>query len=163
MREPLLHEPYSCTPVCRIVIALTPLTAAIGPAGDTLHVPFRITGGAITGVGEEKPVRSGDDFVVVYADEKLMHKGRFVAADPSGDILVWYEGTTLAGEGAYDHVLEGQLPGVAPCRLSVTVVSTGPAWRSLTRRPLLGVGSFDGGAGRLNVVVLSVTENDVWN
>jgi hypothetical protein len=163
MREPLLHEPYSCSPVCRIVIALEPLTSAIGPVGDNLYVPLRITGGAVRGVGEEKRVLSGGDFVVVYADEKLMHNGRFVAEDPDGNILVWYEGTTLAAEGAYDEVLEGQLPRISPCRLSVTFASTGPAWRSLTRRPLLGVGSFDGQAGRLNVVVLSVTENDARN
>jgi hypothetical protein len=156
----IFARPYSCTPVCRMVIALESLTSPIGPAGDRLYVPLRITGGSVIGVGSEKKILSGDDFAVMYADEKLMHKGRFAVEDPIGDILVWYTGATLAGNGAYDELLDGQPPGVAPCRLSVVFVSTGLPWRSLTRRPLLGVGSFDGVAGRLNVPVLSVPEND---
>jgi hypothetical protein len=159
----LLREPHSCTPVCRIVIALEPLTAAIGPDGDCLYVPLRITGGSIKGVGCEKRILAGDDFAVMYADEKLAHEGRFVAEDPVGNVLVWYTGASLAAEGAYDDLLDGQLPAAASCRLSVVFVSTGTVWRSLTRRPLWGVGSFDGVAGRLDVAVLSVTENDPRN
>jgi hypothetical protein len=157
MRELLLREPYSCTPVCRIVVALEPLTSAIGPAGDRLCVPFRTAGGSIQGIGGEKRILGGDDFAVMYADEKLTHDGRFVAEDPIGDVLVWYTGTSQAAEGAYDDLLDGRLPVAASCRLSVTFVSTGALWRSLTRRPLLGVGSFDGVAGRLDVTVLMVT------
>jgi hypothetical protein len=146
-----------------MVIALEPLTATIGPAGDRLHVPLRITGGRVSGVGSDKSILGGDDFAVMYADEKLMHDGRFVVEDPSGDLLVWYTGTTLAGDGAYDDLLDGQLPAIAPCRLSVAFVSVALAWRTLVRRPLLGVGSFDGPAGRLEVTILSVTENDGRN
>jgi hypothetical protein len=163
MRELLLREPYSCTPVCRIVIALEPLTSAIGPAGDRLFVPLRITGGSIKGVGCEKRILGGDDFAVMYADEKLTHDGRFVAEDPVGDVLVWYTGASLAGEGAYDDLLDGQLPVAASTRLSVIFVSTGTLWRSLTRGPLFGVGSFDGVAGRLDVTVLTVTATDSRN
>jgi hypothetical protein len=163
MGELLLREAYSCTPVCRMVIALEPLMSTIGPAGDRLYVPLRITGGHIVGVGSDKNILSGDDLAIMYADEKLMHDGRFVVEDASGDMLVWYTGTTLAGDGAYDELLEGQLPVAAPCRLSVEVVSAGLAWRSLTRRPLLGVGSFDGQTGRLDVTILSVTTNEIRN
>jgi hypothetical protein len=163
MRELLLRDPYSCTPVCRIVIALERLTSAIGPAGDRLYVPLRITGGSIKGVGCEKRILAGDDFAVMYADEKLTHEGRFVAEDPVGDVLVWYTGASVAGEGAYDDLLDGHLPATASCRLSLVFVSTGTLWRSLNRRPFVGVGSFDGVAGRLDVMVLSVSENDARN
>jgi hypothetical protein len=159
----LLREPYSCTPVCRIVIALEPVTSAIGPAGDRLYLPFCITGGSIKGLGSEKRILAGDDFAVMYADEKLAHEGRFVAEDPVGNVLVWYTGVSLAGEGAYDDLLDGQLPAAASCRLSVVFVSTGAPWRSWSRRPLVGVGSFDGVAGRLEVTVLSVNENNARN
>lgn len=163
MREFLLREPYSCTPVCRMMISFEPLAATIGPAGDRLFVPLRITGGGIFGVGSDKKILSGDDFAIMYADEKLVHDGRFVAQDPGGDILVWYTGATFARDGAYDGLLDGQLPAAAPCRLSIEFVSTGLPWRSLCRRPLLGVGSFDGTAGRLEVTVLSVTQNATQN
>jgi hypothetical protein len=160
MREFLLREPYSCTPVCRMVIALEPLTSPVGPAGDRLYVPLRITGGRVSGVGSDKKILSGVDFAIIYADEKLTHDGRFVVEDPAGDLLVWYTGTTLADEGAYDDVLDGQLPASAPCRLSIELISTALAWRTLVRRPLLGVGSFDGLTGRLEMTILSVTENN---
>lgn len=153
-----MGEPYSCTPICKIVIRFEALTAAIGPAGDALYVPMRIVGGHITGAGPERRVISGTDVAVMYADEKLVHNGCFVIADPTGDILVWYDGPSQASEGAYDDLLDGQLPGRCPCRLSVRTISTGPEWRSLNRRPLLGVGSFDGVAGTLDFTLLSVTE-----
>lgn len=163
MREFRLREPYSCTPVCRMVVALEPLVLPMGPAGDRLYVPLRITGGRVFGVGSDKNILGGDDFTIMYADEKLVHDGRFVVEDPAGDLIVCYTGTTLAGDGAYDEMLDGQLPASAPCRLSVELVSTAPAWRTLVRRPLLGVGSFDGPAGRLEITVLSVTDNDGLN
>jgi hypothetical protein len=72
--------------------------------------------------------------------------------------LVWYAGPTLARDGAYDELLDGRLPACAPCRLSIELISTAPAWRSWTRRPLLGVGGFDGPAGRLEMTVVSVAE-----
>ena len=146
-----------------MVIALEPLTSAIGPAGDRLYVPLRITGGRVCGVGSDKNILRGDDFAIMYADEKLMHDGRFVVEDPAGDLLVWYTGTTLAGDGAYDNMLDGQLPANAPCRVSVELISTALAWRTSVRRPLLGVGSFDGQAGRLEMTILSVTENSGRN
>jgi hypothetical protein len=139
------------------------LTAAIGPAGDAVHVPMRISGGSVSGIGVEKEIIGGTDFAVMYADENLVHNGNFVVAEPTGDILVWYDGTSQAREGAYDELLAGQLPGNIPCRLSMRLVSTSPEWRSLNRRPLFGFGSFDGDAGTLDLIVLSVTEQDARN
>jgi len=163
LQELLSGEPYSCTPICKIVITLEALTAAIGPAGDALYVPMRIVGGSATGSGPERRVICGTDFAVMYADEKLVHDGSFVIIDPAGDILVWYDGPSQASEGAYDDLLEGQLPGRCPCRVSVRTISTGPEWRTLNRRPLLGVGSFDGVAGTLEFTLLSVIESAAGN
>jgi hypothetical protein len=45
-----------------MIISLEPLTSTIGPAGDRLYVPLRITGGRIIGLGREaqlSPARSG--------------------------------------------------------------------------------------------------------
>jgi hypothetical protein len=153
-----LRDPYSCAPICHIVLTFEGLTAAIGPAGDNVYVPMRITGGSVTGLGSEKRVICGTDFAVMYGDEKLVHNGNVVIADPAGDILLWYDGPSQAEEGAYDDLLDGRLPGKIRSRLSVRVISTGPTWRTLKRRPLLGVGSFDGTSGSLEFTVLSVTE-----
>ncbi len=138
--ESNVREPYLCKAICRILIALEPIARAIGTAGDRLYLPLRITGGSITGLGHERKILSGDDFAVMYADEKLVHNGRFVAADPVGDMMVWYAGTTEANEGAYDDLIDGQLPRVASCRMNVVFVSAALRWRPLT--------------------VLSVTETD---
>jgi hypothetical protein len=158
-----LRDPYSCTPVCHIVLRFEGLTSAIGPAGDSVFVPLRITGGSVTGLGSEMRVISGTDFAVMNGDEKLVHNGNVVIADPAGDVLLWYDGPSQAEEGAYDDLLDGQLPGKIPSRLSVRAVSTGPVWRALKRRPLLGVGSFDGTSGTLEFTVLSVTETALGN
>jgi hypothetical protein len=99
----------------------------------------------------------------MYADEKLVHNGNFVITDPAGDIIVWYDGPSQAVEGAYDDLLDGRLPGTSPCRVSVRVVSTSPEWRVLYRRPLLGVGTFDGTAGTLEFTLLSVIESPTVN
>jgi hypothetical protein len=158
MREAPFCDRYSCTPVCRVVVRIDGMTAAIGPAGDAVYVPLRISGGRITGAGVEKTVIGGSDFAVMYADETLVHSGRFVAADPAGDVLVWYDGASQAAEGAYDDVLDGRLPGKIPCRLGVHIVSTSPEMRALSRKPLIGMGHFDGDAGTLDVIVLTVHE-----
>ncbi len=158
-----MRDPYTCTPICKIVIALEGVTAAIGPAGDALYVPLRITGGNAVATGPEKRIISGTDFAVMYADEKLVHNGNFVIADPAGDILVWYDGPSQAAEGAYDDLLEGRLPSKSPCRLSVRTISTSPEWRTLNRRPMLGVGTFDGTTGTLEFTLLAVTETPADN
>ena len=158
MRELLLRDRYSCAPICHIVLTFEGLTPAIGPAGDTVHVPLRITGGSVIGLGPEKHVICGTDFAAMYGDEKLVHNGNVVIADPAGDVLLWYDGPSQAEEGAYDDLLDGRLPGNIPSRLSVRVISTGSAWRTLQRRPLLGVGSFDGTSGTLEFTVLSLAE-----
>ncbi len=158
-----MREPYSCTPICKIVLTFEGVTAAIGPAGDNVYVPLRITGGMVSGPGPAKRIICGTDFAVMYADEKFVHNGNFVIADPAGDILVWYDGPSQAGEGAYDDLLDGQLPAKSACRLSVRTVSTGPEWRTLNRRPLLGVGTFDGATGTLEFTLLSVTESPGGN
>ncbi len=158
-----MREPFSCTPICKIVLTLEGLTAAIGPAGDRLYVPLRITSGTVTGGGAANRVHSGTDFAVMYADEKLVHNGNFIIDDPAGDILVWYDGPTQAAEGAYDDLFDGRLPGKSPCRLSVRTISTSPEWRTLNRRPLLGVGSFDGTTGTLEFTLLSITKMSTDN
>jgi len=158
-----LLDTYSCTPICHVVVTLEGIAAAIGPAGDNVYVPMRITGGIVTGVGLAKTVAFGTDFAVMYADEKLVHNGNFIVSDPAGDILIWYDGPSQAREGAYDELLDGQLPPKIPCRFRLRSISTGPEWKLLNRQPLLGVGSFDGTAGTLEFVVLSVTETDAHN
>jgi hypothetical protein len=135
---------------------LEQLTAAIGPAGDMLYVPFRITGGTLSGTAFETPSINGTDFAVMYADGKLTHHGQFAVANPAGDIMFWYAGTSQAPEGAYDELLEGHLPGQIPCKLTVQTASTHPEWRSWNRRPLVAVGTFDGVANRLDVMLLSL-------
>jgi hypothetical protein len=154
---------YSCTPICQVILNVEGVTAAIGPAGDNVYVPMRIVGGSVRGSGSPKEVICGTDFAVMFADEKLVHDGNFVVADPAGDILVWYDGSSQATEGAYDEILDGRLPGKIPTRLSVRSMSTGPDWKLLNRRPLLGVGSFDGRDGTLEFTVLSVAEGDGRN
>jgi hypothetical protein len=146
-----------------MVIVVEGLTAAIGPAGDAVYAPMRIAGGSMRGIGSEKSIVGGTDFAIMYADEKLVHNGNLVVADPAGDILIWYDGSSQADEGAYDELLEGRLPANIPCRLAIRAVSTNPAWRPLNRRPLLGIGSFDGNAGTLELTILSVLEVDGRN
>jgi hypothetical protein len=158
-----LTERYSCTPVCHILIVLEASTSAIGPAGDVLYLPLRITGGTLTGMGPEKRIICGTDFAEMYADEKLVHNGNLVVADPAGDILIWYDGTSQAREGAYDDLLEGKLPESATTRLSIRTISTNPAWRALNKKPLLGIGSFSATATTLELTLLSLTENEALN
>lgn len=149
-------DDFLCEPICRISLAIEPLTDAIGPAGDMLHVPFLITGGMLGGMDPQLGSITGTDFAVMYADEKLTHHGQFVVAHPAGDIMFSYTGTSEAPEGAYDEVLEGQLPGKMPCKLTVQTASTNRDWQSNNRRPLIAVGTFDGVAGRLELVLLSL-------
>jgi hypothetical protein len=163
MQELLLGEPYTCTPVCKVVVALEGMVAAIGPAGDALYVPMRITGGSVVGVGPEGRIVGGSDIAVMYGDEMFVHNGTFIIADPAGDIVVWYDGPSAAAEGSYDDVLDGRLPGRSACRLNVRTISTGPKWRSLNRRPLLGVGFYDGSSGTLEFTILTVTESPAVN
>jgi len=163
MWELVLRDPYSCTPICHVLVRVEGLTAAIGSVGDNVYVPMRINGGSVTGCGAARDVICGTDFALMYADEKLVHNGNFVVADPAGDILVWYDGSSQAAEGAYDDILDGRLPGKIPSRLSVRSISTGPEWKRFNRRPLLGVGSFDGIAGTLEFTLLSITEGDGRN
>jgi hypothetical protein len=149
-------DDFFCVPLCRITVAIEPLTTAIGPAGDTLYVPFRITGGTVSGLEPQSSSITGTDFALMYADEKLTHHGQFVVAHPAGDIMFSYAGTSQASEGAYDDLLEGQFPGKIPCKLTVQTASTHCEWRSRNREPLIAVGTFDGVAGRLDVVLLSM-------
>jgi len=130
--------------MCRVAITFEAATLPIGPAGDVLFLPMRVTGGTVTGLGPARAVVYGTDFASVFADEKFVHNGNLVVSDPAGNVLLWFDGTSQAEEGAYDGVIEGTLPGPLPSRLSVRVVSTNPLWKSLNKLPLLGVGSFDG-------------------
>lgn len=149
-------DDFVCEPICRIIIAIEPLTATIGPAGDMLYVPFRITGGTFSGMEPQMSSITGTDFAVMYADEKLTHHGQFVVAHPAGDIMFSYAGTSEAPDGAYDEMLEGQFPAEIPCKLTVQTASTHPEWRPWNRRPLIAVGTFDGVAGRFDIVLLSM-------
>jgi hypothetical protein len=139
-----------------MTIAIEPLTATIGPAGDMLYVPLRITGGKLCGIEPETGSFAGTDFAVMYADEKLTHHGQFVVAHPAGDVMFSYTGTSQAPEGAYDQLLEGRFPRQMPCKLTVQTASTRREWRSWNRQPLVAVGTFDGVAGRLEIVLLSL-------
>jgi hypothetical protein len=143
-----------------VLLSLRSLSSAIGAAGDTLYVPLALSGGRISGLGLDSTAITGSDFVSVYADEKLLHHGQFVVADEQGDIVFWYTGTSRAQAGAYDSIIEGRAPGRMPCRLSMRVVSTREGWRSLDREPLLGVGTFDGRGGTLDVTLLRMPEAD---
>jgi len=163
MQDMLLQDPYSCTPIFRMIINVEGLVSPIGPAGDAVYVPMRISGGRIIGVDLEKHVISGSDFATMHADEAFEHNGRLVVGDPAGDILISYFGVSQAAEGAYDELLDGTLPRETPCRLNVQVWSTSPHWRALNRKPLLGVGTFEGSSGTLDVVVLSVVGRDPGN
>jgi hypothetical protein len=159
----LVSEPYNCTPICRIVLVLERFSVAIGPAGDVVYVPFRILGGTITGMGPDKPILGGTDFGAMYADEKFTHNGNFVVRDPAGDILIWYDGPSQGPEGTYDDVLDGNFVNKLTCRLAVRTVSVNAGWRSLNRRPLLGMGTFEGESGVLAFTVLSLNELRLQN
>ena len=151
-----LHERFTCTPVCRIIAALLWPASVIGPAGDALLLPLQIVGGRVSGVGAEKRITYGADFATMRADEKLLHKGACVFADPRGDVLVSFDGMSQGEEGAYDDILEGRFTSRIPSRLAVRVTSTNPEWRRLNEWPLFGVGWFDAGAGTLDVTLISI-------
>ena len=97
------------------------------------------------------------------ADEHLVHNGTCVVADPQGNTILWYDGASQAEEGAYDDLIDGIFPAKLRSRLCVRIASTNPEWRSFNRRPLLGVGSFDGSSGKLEFVVLSLVEQGTLN
>jgi hypothetical protein len=121
---------------------------------------MRIVKGSVSGSGLEKRVAGGSDFALMHADEKLVHHGVFVASDPTGQLVVWYEGTSQAEEGAYDALLDGELRARLPTLITVRTSSTSLGWKEFNRRPLLGIGSFDGSSGTLEVTVLSLTGGD---
>jgi hypothetical protein len=128
----------------------------IGPAGDTLYLLIRIVSGAFTGLDGEKIVLGGNDFAAMHADELLCHDGRFVVADPAGDIMFTYEGTSDAPEGAYDRILDGRMPGSMRSTLVVRATSHNGQWRPHQRRPLIGIGSIDARRGLLDFTLLSL-------
>jgi len=149
-------DDFLCAPICRISIAIEPLTTTIGPAGDILYVPFWISGGVLSGLDPEASAITGTDFACMYADEKLVHQGQFVVAHPDGDIMFSYSGTSLAPQGAYDELLDGKFPEKMPCKLTVQTSSTHREWRCWNRQPLIAVGTFDGVARHLDIVLLSM-------
>jgi hypothetical protein len=139
------------------------LAYPIGPAGDTLYLPFRIVRGAFTGfaaeqlvLGGEKLVLGGNDFAAMQADEPLRHNGRFLVGDPAGDIVFTYEGTSDAPEGAYERILDGRMPGSMRSTLVVRATSHNDRWRPHQRRPLIGLGNLDARRGLLDFTLLSL-------
>jgi hypothetical protein len=158
MRDIRSRGPFTCTSLCRVTIRLEALARPTGPAGDAVFVPLRIVGGRVSGLGGEKHIVGGADIAVMNADEKLVHNGTCVVADPSGNTILWYDGASTAQEGAYDDLTDGVFPPKIPSRLCVRIASTNPEWRKFNRKPLLGDGSFDGVAGVLQFVILSPVE-----
>ncbi len=132
------------------------LANPIGPAGDTLYLPFRIVHGAFTGFGEKKPVIGGNDFATMHADELLCHNGRFLVRDLAGDIVFTYEGTSDAPEGAYELILDGRMPASMQSTLIVRATSHNDQWRSHQRRPLIGLGNLDARRGLLEFTLLAL-------
>ena len=163
VHDMLSRDPFTCTPVCRVQIKIEALARPIGPAGDAVYVPLNITGGRVIGLGSEKYIIGGADIGVMNADESLVHRGNCVVADPQGNTILWYDGASQAEEGAYDDLIDGILPPRIRSRLCIRIASTNPEWRSFNRRPLLGVGSFDALAGRLEFVILSLVEHGALN
>jgi len=163
VHEMLSRDPYTCTPVCRVHIEIEAFARPIGPAGDAVYVPLHVTGGRVIGLGPEKYIIGGADIAVMNADESLVHRGTCVVADPQGNTILWYDGASQAEEGAYDDLIDGILPPKMRSRLCVRIASTNPEWRSFNRRPLLGAGSFDAIAGKLEFVILSLVEHGALN
>jgi hypothetical protein len=153
------RDPYACTPMCRLLIRVEALARPIGPAGDVIYLPLRIAGGSVEGIGLEKRIVGGSDMAMMRPDEKLVHRGSCVVADPAGNIIFRYDGTSQAEEGAYDDLLDGVLPPKIRSRLSVRVTSTNPDWRTFDERPLIGAGFFDATGGVHDVLVLSLVEH----
>jgi hypothetical protein len=121
----------------------------VGPAGDLLHLPLRITGGTVTRFGADNEVVCGTDFALMYADGRLAHDGRFAAGNGEDAVLFRYGGFSAAGIDAYDALLDGQVPARAPSELVVCTASTCAEWRLHNRRPLVGIGTIDLSAGEL--------------
>jgi hypothetical protein len=159
----LWRDPHTCTPICRVVIEIESLARPIGPAGDAIYMPLGVAGGRVEGIGSDKQIVGGADIAVAHADEKIAHQGMCVVADPAGNIIIWFEGTSQAEEGAYDDLLDGVYPPRIRSRLAVRIASTNPEWRSFDRRPLIGAGSFDANAGVLEFVILSLVEQGALN
>jgi hypothetical protein len=159
----LSRDPFTCTPVCRVLLRIEELARPVGPAGDAIYVPLRITGGRVIGVGAEKDIVGGADIAVMNADESLVHNGTCVVSDPLGNTILWYDGASQAEEGAYDDLVDGTPPPKVRSRLCIRIASTNPEWRSFNRRPLLGVGFFDWSAGNLEFVILSLAEQGALN
>jgi hypothetical protein len=141
--------------MCRVAITLEAAALPFGPAGDVLFVPMRVTGGTVTGLGPARTVAYGTDFGSMFADEQFVHNGNLMVGDPAGNVLLWFDGTSQGEEGAYDGVIEGTLPGPLPSRFAVRVVSTNPLWKTLNKKPLQGIGSFDGASGTLAFALLA--------
>jgi hypothetical protein len=148
-------EHYSCASFCRVAMTFETTASAIGPAGDILFLPMRITGGMVS--DPERAIVFGTNFVSVRADERLMHNGNLVVSDPAGDLLLWFDGTSQGQEGAYDDALDGTLPGPLATHFSVRAISANPLWKALNNAPLFGVGSFDGANRTLTFALVSVS------
>jgi hypothetical protein len=152
-----LQETFPCTSVCALRLDIELLVYPIGPAGDTLHLPFRVVRGAFTGLRNKKLVVSGNDFTTLRAGKCVCHSGRLLVGDPAGDIVFTYEGTSEAPEGAYDGILEGRMPGNMRSTLVVCATSHNEQWRPHQRRPLIGLGNLDARRGLFEFTVLSLT------
>lgn len=148
-----LHDAVRGEILGRITLSIELIAQPIGPAGDLLHVPLRITGGTVRSFGTEDDVVCGTDFASMYADGRLAHDGQFAAAGGEGAVLFRYGGFSAAGIDAYDALLDGLAPARSSSELVVCTASASAPWRLLNRRPLVGIGTIDLSAGALEFIL----------
>jgi len=132
---------YLCEPICRITIAIEPLTTTIGPAGDALYVPFRITGGTL-GAGTRDSFDRGNRFCIDVRRWKLTHHGQFVVAHEAGDIMFSYTGPAKRRKTHTTNCLtEITRKNTVQADGADGIDASGMA--PLNRQPLIAVGTFD--------------------
>jgi len=148
-----LHEAARGETLGRITLSIEFIVQPIGPAGDLIHLPLRITGGTVTSFGADNNVVCGTDFVSMYADGRLAHDGRFAAGGGEGAVLFRYGGFSAAGVDAYDALLDGLAPPRSSSELVVCTASASAPWRFLNRRPLVGIGTMDLSAGAFEFIL----------
>lgn len=96
------------------------------------------------------------------ADEKLVHRSRFVVAHRGGDIMVSFAGRSQASAGATS--CSSPNFGKMACKRTVHATTTRAEWRS-QKLPGAHRRGHDGAAGRLDIVLLSMLQTSspaIW-